>query len=116
MRIMVMNEISKDYVTAAGGRGLSQRLIKWRHIFPNAVTPALTSSALAAASLVTGIFTIEIIFGFHGISEISLLSLRDIPDVPAVLGFAIYSVIMVQSIMILVDIIKIFLNPFLQEG
>jgi peptide/nickel transport system permease protein len=115
VRATMIEEKQKDYVTAAKARGLSDRAILWRHPFPNTVAPALTSSALSAAALVTGVFVVERIYNFHGVSEL-VLNLLAIPDAPATLGFALYNVITVLLIMLLLDIIRGIVDPRAREG
>jgi peptide/nickel transport system permease protein len=115
-RAIMIEELEKDYVIAAKARGIPHRSIIWRHTLRNAIGPALTSSVLSAASLLTGVFVVEIIFNFHGISEVAVRSLEDIPDAPAALGFAIYSVVVVLLLMFILDIIQSSLDPRVREG
>lgn len=115
-RATMVEEVHQDYVVAARSRGLRERTITWRHMLPNAVAPALTSSLLSAASLLTGVFVVEIIFNFHGISDIAVTSMQFVPDAPAALGFTIYSVIVVLILMGILDLIQAVLDPRIREG
>jgi peptide/nickel transport system permease protein len=115
-RVSVIEELQKEYVVAAKARGISRRRIVWRHILRNAFAPALTSSLLSAASLLTGVFVVEIIFSFHGISEIAVRSMQFIPDAPAAMGFAIYSVIVVLILMNILDLVLAALDPRMRSG
>lgn len=101
---------------AAKARGIPGRSIVWRHTLRNAIAPALTSSMLSAASLLTGVFVVEIIYNFHGVSEIAVRSMQFVPDAPAALGFAIYSVIVVLIMMFILDVIQSIMDPRLREG
>jgi len=114
-RATMIEETHQDYVMAAKARGIPERRIVWRHTLRNAIAPALTSSLLSAASLVTGVFVVEIIFNFHGISAIAVSSMEFIPDAPAALGFAIYSVIVVLILMGILDLIQSSLDPRIRE-
>lgn len=115
-RTSMIEELSKPYITAARARGLSKRRTIWRHALRNAITPSLTSSALSAASLVSGVFVVEIIFNFHGVSELITFSLGQIPDAPTVLSFAVTTVIMVLSLMLVMDILQAVMDPRIREG
>lgn len=110
-RVTMIEELQKEYVVAAKARGIPGRSIVWHHTLRNAISPALTNSILSAASLVTGVFVVEIIFNFHGISFIAVSSMQYIPDAPAALGFAIYSVIVVLILMSILDLILYGLDP-----
>lgn len=115
-RASIIEELQKDYIIAGRAHGLPEAIVVWRHALRNSLTPALTSSALAAASLVTGVFIVEVIYNFKGVSDIIVSTARDIPDAPAILGFAVYSVLIVLFIMLALDLIQAFLDPRVREG
>ena len=115
-RAAMIEELGKEYSMAARARGISEIGVVWKHAFRNALTPALTSSALSAASLVTGVFIVEVIFRFQGISDVAVISTRGVPDAPTVLGFAIYSVILVLLLMLILDVIQAAVDPRLRAG
>lgn len=115
-RSSMIEESGQDYVVAAKAHGLSERRILWGHALPNAITPALTSSLLSAASLITGVFVVELIFSFRGVSEIAVTSMQFVPDAPAALGFTLYSVIVVLLLMFILDLVQAIVDPRLREG
>jgi ABC-type dipeptide/oligopeptide/nickel transport system permease component len=114
-RAEMIEETAKDYVVAARARGIPEPRITWRHTLRNAFAPALTSSVLSAASLVTGVFVIEIIYNFNGISDVAVSSMAFVPDAPAALGFSIYSVFVVLLLMVILDLIQSRIDPRLRE-
>jgi peptide/nickel transport system permease protein len=120
-RAATIEERRKEYVTAARARGLRERSIVWGHVFPNAAPAALTSGALAAATLLTSVFVVEAIFSWHGLSEVIITWARNpfqqqrIPDTTAVMGFAVYSVLAVQAVMLALDLVQAAFNPRLRE-
>jgi ABC-type dipeptide/oligopeptide/nickel transport system permease component len=114
-RSAVIEEQHKEYVTAARARGIRERSLVWKHIFRNALTPALTSSMLSAAALFTSVFVVEIIFNFRGVSSLIVASLTYTPDAPTLLGFAVYSVIVVLVLMLALDLLMALLDPRVRE-
>jgi peptide/nickel transport system permease protein len=114
-RVAMVEELDKDYIVAAHARGLSPRRILWRHALRNVAVPGLTSSALSAASLVTGVYVVEVVFGWPGVSKLITYSMWQ-PDVALAAGFAVYSVLAVLSLMVLLDIIQAVVDPRLREG
>ena len=114
-RATMIDELSQDYVIAARARGIPEKRITWRHTLRNALAPAFTSSLLSATSLLTGVFIVEILYNFHGVSDIAVRSMTDTPDAPAALGFAIYSVVVVLILMAVLDLIQVSLDPRLRE-
>ena len=75
----------------------------------NAALPCL------AATLLTGVFVVEIIFNYPGVSFIALRSMNNIPDAPAALGFAIFSVFLVLLLMAVLDLIQYGMDPRIRE-
>lgn len=114
-RVSMIDELKQDYVVAARARGIGERRIIWRHTLRNATAPALTSSLLSAAALLTSVFVVEIIFSLHGISEVAVMSMAYVPDSAAALGFAIYNVIIVWFLMVILDLLQSWLNPRMRQ-
>jgi peptide/nickel transport system permease protein len=115
-RTSMITEGSKEYVISARARGLSERRVVWRHAFRNMLSPSLTSIALSATSIITGVFVVEIIFNFPGVSRGILSALGGVADAPAALGFAVYSVCMVLTLMFCLDVLQAILDPRIREG
>ncbi|MCL4562177.1 MAG: ABC transporter permease [Chloroflexi bacterium] len=110
-RATMIDELGKDYITAALARGASYRRATWYHALRNAVVPALNSSLLSAASLVTGVYIVETIFAFPGISRFIVGALSIVPDVPAALGFSVYTIILTLLFMTALDLLQALADP-----
>jgi peptide/nickel transport system permease protein len=115
-RASLLEEMEKSYVLAARARGLPGRRVLWRHAFRNAIVPALNSTALSAASLVTGIYVVEVVFNFNGMAELVVRSVSAIPDVGLAVGFAAFSVLLVLPLMFALDVLQALLDPRIREG
>jgi ABC-type dipeptide/oligopeptide/nickel transport system permease component len=116
-RAAMVEQIDKEYIVAARSRGLHNRSIIWRHAFRNVLLPALTSSSLSAAALITGVFVVEVIFSLRGLSELITKGMGALtPDTPLALGFAVYSVLLVLPIMFVLDLLKALADPRISEG
>jgi len=119
-RATTMDETGKEYILAAHARGLRPRHIKWRHTLRNVLVPGYTSVALAAASIITGVFVVEVVFNIKGISELITKGMSPIsrglaPDASLVMGFAVYSILLVIPIMLALDLLKGLADPRLRE-
>ena len=115
-RAVIIEELGKDYIITAHGKGLPGRSVVWRHALRNALIPALNSTALSAASLVMGVYVVEVIFGFPGVSELITHSMRYYPDMPTALGFAVYSVLLVLPLMLVLDILQGIVDPRIADA
>lgn len=114
-RAMVIGERRKEYLLAAKGRGISERKVIWKHALRSILAPSLTGIALSAAGIVTGVMVVEVIFSIHGVSFVIVQAMSSQPDAPAALGFAVYSVIMVISLMFFLDVLQALFDPRVRE-
>jgi peptide/nickel transport system permease protein len=115
-RAGVRDELDLLYITSARARGLPPRRVVWKHALRNALVPVLTSTAMSTASLVTGVFVVESIFGLHGMSELITNSLTSTPDLYMAVGFAVFSILLVLPLMFILDVVQAVLDPRLREG
>lgn len=116
-RASMLDETNKEYIIAAEARGIPSHRIAWRHMLRNALVPALTSSGLAAASLIGGVYVVEVVFNLHGVSELfaGVAARSNVPDAPSALGFGVYSVFAVLLVMFILDVIQAIVDPRLRE-
>lgn len=118
-RAVTIEELDKDYILAARGRGASERIVLWRHALRNVLVPALNSSALSAASLVTGLFIIETLFIYPGASSLYVQSIKQSGgalDISITLGFALYCVLAVLILMTVLDVLQMVVDPRLRSN
>lgn len=88
-RIAVLDELSRDYVTAARARGLSVRAAVLRHVLRNAAIPVVTIAALEVGNLLAGAVIVETVFAWPGIGQLAIQSIgsRDFLVVQTVVLF-----------------------------
>ncbi len=115
-RASTIEEMEKTYVLAARARGVSRGGVVWRHAFRNALVPSLNSTALSAASLVTGVYVVEVVFDFNGIAELVIRSVTANPDIGLATAFAVFSVLLVLPIMLALDVVQAVVDPRIREG
>lgn len=115
-RVVINEEKQKEYIVAARARGISDHRIVWHHALRNALVPAINSSLLSAASLITGVIIVESIFSFPGVSRFMQNSLIITPDVPAALGFSIYTIVVVLLYMMALDFLQALADPRHREA
>lgn len=114
-RATVIGQRNKEYIIAARARGVNEKTLLWKHAMRAILAPSLTTMALSAASVVTSIFVVEIIFGLTGVSSVIVDSMSSSPDAPAALGFAVYSVLMVIGLMFILDVLQAALDPRVRD-
>ena len=114
-RVTTIAEKRKEYIISARARGVRENRLIWRHTLRNVLAPSFTSLALSASSLVTGIFVVEIIFNYKGVSDLLVKSMQGIPDIAPALGFSVYSTLIVLTLMFLLDIFQALVDPRVRD-
>lgn len=95
-RSLFLEEAGKDYVRTARAKGLSERLVLFRHILRNALLPILTGTVSAIPLLFMGSLISESFFGIPGLGSytIDAINAQDFSIVRAMvfLGSSLYIV------------------------
>lgn len=109
-RSSMLEVLDSEYVKFARVKGLSERMVVYKHALKNAVIPALTFGGLTLAGLLNGSVAIEVVFAWPGIGRLMLqgINQRDFPIVQAtVLASGLFYII----IALIVDILYAYVNP-----
>ncbi len=71
-RTLFLEEINKDYVRTARAKGLSERLVLFRHVLKNALIPILTGVVVVLPLLFMGSLITESFFGIPGLGSYTI--------------------------------------------
>ena len=84
-RSSMLEVLDSEYVKFARIKGLSERIVIWKHALKNAVISVITCGGLTLAGLLNGSVAIEVIFAWPGIGRLMLqgIQTRDFPVVQA---------------------------------
>jgi peptide/nickel transport system permease protein len=95
-RTIFLEEINRDYVRTARAKGLSERLVLFRHVLRNAMIPILTGVVVVIPLLFMGALVTESFFGIPGLGSytIDAINAQDFAVVRAMvfLGSVLYIV------------------------
>lgn len=95
-RTIFLEEIGKDYVRTARAKGLSERVVMFRHVLRNALIPILTGVVVVIPQLFMGSLLTESFFGIPGLGSytIDAIHAQDFSVVRAMvfIGSALYIV------------------------
>src|SRR3546814_19525213 len=91
MRSGTFGVLGLDYVTHARAKGLSERTVLMRHVFPNAFAPTLTLAGLTLGRLLGGLALSETVstLPWLGRSMVDWVFARGCPVVQGCLGLAV---------------------------
>lgn len=114
-RSEMIEQLSKDYITTAWAKGLSRRLVIYKHAFKNTLIPVITFAGLQLGTLLGGAVVVEEIFAWPGVGRLVIQSIfaRDYPMVQGIVLFIALTFVLVN---LLVDISYTFLNPQIRLG
>jgi peptide/nickel transport system permease protein len=71
-RTIFLEEVGKDYVRTARAKGLSERLVLYKHVLKNALIPILTGIVVILPLLFTGSLITESFFGIPGLGSYTI--------------------------------------------
>jgi len=109
-RSSMLEVLDSEYIKFARIKGLSERLVIYKHALKNAIIPVLTFAGLTLAGLLNGSVAIEVVFAWPGVGRLMLegISRRDFPIVQATVLAAGFFYIMTALI---IDILYAYVNP-----
>lgn len=110
MRAGMLDVIRQDYIRTARAKGLSERVVIFKHALRNSLIPIITIIAFILPSLVGGSVIIETIFNIDGIGKASFgaIMARDYPFIMAV--FTLSAFLTLIGIL-LSDLLYAVVNP-----
>jgi len=110
VRNNMIEVLEQEYIVAAKARGLSTLKILFRHVIPNCSLPVLSYLGPLAASIITGSFVIEKIFGIPGLGGWFVMSITN-RDYTMIMGITLfYSAILMIAVFI-VDLLCYSIDP-----
>ena len=106
----LVDELERDHVRTARVKGLSERVVLWRHAMPRVLLPLVTVIGARAGHLLAGAAVVEIVFGWPGLGRLMLTALQS-RDTPVLLGvfFVVSLAVMIANL--LTDLLYAALDP-----
>jgi peptide/nickel transport system permease protein len=85
VRASFIDVTNSEYVEMATLKGLSRRVITYRHALPNALAAAIPAASLVAAFTIGGVVVVEYVFNYPGIGMLLVESLgnQNLPVIQA---------------------------------
>lgn len=110
VRAQMLEVIRQDYVRTARAKGLSERVVLYKHALKNALLPVVTLLGLSAPQLVSGAAITETIFAWPGLGRVSLTATQN-RDYPLVMAFIVLSGVAVMAGNLLADLAYAWFDP-----
>ena len=109
-RSTVLEALREDYVRTARAKGLSERVVRYRHVLRNAMLPLITAGGLYFAQLLGGTVLIEVVFAWPGVGRLGIDALRFF-DYSLVQGVVILTALLFSFANLAVDLLYAVVDP-----
>ncbi len=114
-RSAIIEEMRKDYIRTARGKGLPESRVVVRHALRNVFIPLVTILGLAFASLLSGAVMTETVFDWPGLGQYLVRAASNL-DYPAIQGGTLLIAAVYIIVNMTVDILYGFLDPRVRYG
>jgi len=109
-RSSMLEVINQDYIRTARAKGLREIVVIYRHMIKNAMVPVIASLAPMTASILTGSFIVENVFGIPGIGREFVQSITN-RDYTVTLGMTLFFCLLLVGFTLIADIVLAFIDP-----
>lgn len=106
----MLEVIRLDYIRTARAKGLTERIVIYRHALKNALIPVVTIIGLQTGTLLSGAVLTEIVFAWPGIGRLLVEAIL-MRDYAVVQGVVLVIATMFILVNLIVDIIYAYLDP-----
>jgi len=110
VRGSVLEVLSQDFIRTARAKGLTERVVLYKHALRNAALPVVTVLGLEFASLLIATVVVETVFGIPGLGSLSLTAISA-RDYPLVQGVVLVIAAFIVLMNLLVDLLYALLDP-----
>ncbi len=110
VRATLLEVLNEDFIRTARAKGLSERVVIWRHALRNALLPVITLMGLQLGVLLGGAVITEVVFSWPGLGQLTIESIqkRDYPVVQACVLLISLVYVIVNT---LTDLVYAWLDP-----
>ncbi len=115
MRSGMLETLNEDFVRTARAKGLSERVVLYRHALRNSLLPMVTLLGLLLPGVVGGSVIVEGVFGIPGMGQLALESLLH-RDQPMVMGITTLVALFTLASLLVSDVLYAVVDPRLREG
>ena len=109
-RSAMLEVMDSEFIKLARAKGVSSRIVVWKHAFRNALIPPITVSALVLASFLEGSIIVETIFAWPGLGRMALKAVED-NDFPLLLGTVLFFAFLYVVFNSLADLLYARIDP-----
>lgn len=109
-RSALLEVIAQEYILTAFSKGLSNKVVWFKHALRNALIPIVTFSGMQFGYLLGGVVVIEHTFGLNGVGSLALNAVTH-RDYPLLQGTILTIILGVSLVNLTVDVLYGFVDP-----
>jgi len=109
-RSSMLEVLTADYIKTARAKGMSGRIILFRHALRNAILPVVTYIGPMTANIITGSVIVEQIFGIGGLGKFFVNSITN-RDYTLIMGLTLFYAVILMLARFFTDIAYAFIDP-----
>jgi peptide/nickel transport system permease protein len=110
VRSAVLEVAAMGYVRTARSKGLSPRVVTFRHTVRNALVPILTITGIQLATILGGVIVVEVVFAWPGLGRLVYNSVAA-RDYPVIQGAVLLMAVLFLVINLIVDLLYAVVDP-----
>jgi peptide/nickel transport system permease protein len=110
VRSSMIDVVNEQFIVTLRAKGLSEKVVMYRHALRNALIPAITIIGLNMAELMAGTVVIETVFSRQGLGRIIADAIMA-KDFPVIQGAVLLSAVIYVLINLLVDLSYSVIDP-----
>lgn len=115
IRSNTITQLEEEYVLTAKAKGVPKKKIMTGHVLKNCLLPIITIAGMNLASLVTGSFIIESVFGWPGMGTLGMSAINS-RDYPMIMGFTMLSCLILIIGNLIADLLYSVADPRIKQG
>ena len=113
VRSEMLEVLRQDYINFARARGLSERIVNFRHALKNTLVPVITVTGLQLGSIIAFAIITETVFQWPGVGLLFINAIQFV-DIPVMAAYLMLISVMFVGINLIVDILYVFIDPRLR--
>jgi peptide/nickel transport system permease protein len=110
VRTAMLETLSSQYITVARSKGLSQRVVLYKHALRNCAIPLITYIGLQFGNLIGGIVVVEKVFNWPGLGTLAFDAIAA-RDYPVLQGTVTVLALIIVAVNLLVDLAYGLVDP-----
>jgi ABC-type dipeptide/oligopeptide/nickel transport system permease component len=114
-RSSMLEVLGEDYIMTARAKGLSERIVVWKHALKNARIIVITVVGLEFGALISGSIIVETVFSWPGIGQLLLQGITA-RDYPLITGLVLVYTFLFIIVNLIVDFLYAAADPRIRLG